>query len=305
MRKSRRLSDRLETRQQTLDALDRRLERFRTALDGHLQERIATLEQKLARADSERRRQLVETLNKLREQQRRYRTTLPEAPAHREISQALKLAERAKGGPPGHRRAAADELLDTREQIRRRLEAVQKRLEELKRRKQLTRRTRAFRGEEAFFDEAARASDVQASSNASQGRQGTDSPDGDGTDSAPRRGAGAAPKRDDDPSPGRGRQGFKRPPPSYESPAAPDEGAAGGGRPESGPSSRSAGGRSSPFAGEEDAVLLERQSGDSPGLPDSDEAIDEKIEKLENEREELRKQVEQLEDKADSLQSGD
>ena len=154
LRQSKQLSDELAGLQSTLKTLDGKINTQRTKIVTGLEKHMKQLEASLASASPNARAKTVSELNALRKTRADYEAPLPAAPSVGDLNAALTLAERAQD--PEELLAAADELLDSEDQLRRRLGAIDQRLDELKQSKRLTRRASSFAREERFFEETDR-----------------------------------------------------------------------------------------------------------------------------------------------------
>ncbi len=154
LRQSKRLSEALAEQDSQLRVLDQRINTQRSGIVKGLDEQMRGLEATLAKATPAERVQTVKNLNGLRTLRSSFEAPLPVAPTVRDLNAALNLAERATD--PEELLAAADELLDSEDQVRRRLTAIDQRLGELKDSKRLTRRASSFSREERFFEETDR-----------------------------------------------------------------------------------------------------------------------------------------------------
>ncbi len=154
LRQSKQLSEALAEQDSQLRVLDKRINTQRSGIVTGLDEQMRSLETTLAKATPAERVQTVKKLNGLRTLRSSFEAPLPVAPTVRDLNAALNLAERATD--PEELLAAADELLDSEDQVRRRLTAIDQRLGELKESKRLTRRASSFSREERFFEETDR-----------------------------------------------------------------------------------------------------------------------------------------------------
>ncbi len=339
LRRSQTLTDRLETLDQRIDKIDQNIETLREQLVSRIDEAISTNESRLADVSLDQRQTLVDRLNELRKLQSTYESPLPEAPDPREITETLRMARELDGKHPDRMEAAAAELKDTESQVRKRLKAVESKLEELEKTKTLARRSEMFQSEESFFDEANRphvvgrheTSDSSSNSNDTSGGGGEASPgdsSGDDTSSGPTLDApeqsnessaggggepsgtgsggreapsrGVSPDQQDSPGGGRVEVGDENSAPVDRAEAAPRA----DGSPESGNDNPTFSGDAS--EGSEASVVFEREADLSTAVDSEDDeddsTLDTRIDKLEEERERLEEQAEKLEDKAKTLQ---
>lgn len=151
---SKAVADELDALQAKIRVVDNRMAGQRSVVVGGLDERVAGLERALASASPASRRAIVAELNALRRQRASYTTPLPEAPQAGDLHSAIRLAEEASH--PEELLAAADELQDTEDQLRRRLAAIEAKLDDLRDAQALARRARSFSREEKFFEETDR-----------------------------------------------------------------------------------------------------------------------------------------------------
>ncbi len=154
LRQSQELSRELEGLHNQIRGVDNTLSGQRTQLVGGIDRQMEKLEKSLASAKASDRKGIVSELNGLRAQRRSYATPLPSTPSSGEVNDALSLAGQAE--TPEELLAAADEIEDTEDQIRRRLDAIGTRLDDLKQSQRLLRRARTFSKEERFFEETDR-----------------------------------------------------------------------------------------------------------------------------------------------------
>jgi hypothetical protein len=154
LRQSKRLSEELGENDSRLRVLDKQIGTQRSAIVTGLEEQMRGLEATLAKATTTERAKTVKNLNALRKLRSSFEAPLPAAPTIRDLNAALSLADRVSD--PDELLAAADELLDSEDQVRRRLSAIDQRLNELKESKRLTRRASSFSREERFFEETDR-----------------------------------------------------------------------------------------------------------------------------------------------------
>jgi len=154
LRDAQRVSEQLAQKQEEIRVMDNRLTAHRAQLLSSIEGTIQHLESALRTVPANERARLVRELNQLRSERAKYSTPLPEAPSVEKLDAALTLAARADS--PDDLHAAADELEDTEDKLRRRLAAVETRLEELKASKRLVRRAQGFSREERFFEETDR-----------------------------------------------------------------------------------------------------------------------------------------------------
>lgn len=317
--RSRDVADKLEERQRKLGRIDAHLGDLEGRIVEEIDRMTQRIEQRLAEVSASERSALVEQLNRLQEIRQQHRAPLPEAPDTGEINDTLQMAAEVQTGHPEQMQAAADELQDTEDQVRKRLEAIEQKLQNLHDTRTLSRRARTFQSEEQFFDEEARPRVVGRHRDSDNSNSSSDSPssgpgDGDGLAGSPQRGSGSDDSSQADPSePGAA--------PPEESPTnTPDDGTRFDGAepeagdrpreparaPENGTSSGDGTGASTdPFA-DDNSVILENDTDPSTSISsgfESDDALEERIERLERERERLENQAEKLEDKAESLQN--
>jgi phage shock protein A len=343
MRQSQTLTDRLETFDHRIDRLDEKLERLRGQLVSRLDEVVAETEAKLVDASARKRRALVGRLNELRKLQSTYESPLPDAPDPSDVTETLKMARELQGHRPDRMVAAAAELKDTEDQVRKRLKAIEDKLRELEQAKTLARRAETFQSEESFFDEASRPH-VVARHESGDSASNRDSSSGDDTPNDS--GGGAADSSDDrtaspggtgggttgsggptldkggEQSSGSGNRA-QRPPAvgqdgAQERPAADDPNVGGPSATERFAPAREAspeasGGsnvdNSTGGGGESSgtSMIFESEADLSTAVEseddDDDSTLEARIEKLEAEREHLEQQAERLEKKADDLES--
>ncbi|MGM0555880.1 MAG: hypothetical protein ACQEVA_05850 [Myxococcota bacterium] len=293
LRESRQLSDELRGLQKNLRAKEERLSQQRARLLRAIDAEIGSLESELAGAASGDRSEIVADLNDLRSRRDRYTRPLPNAPSDRAVSETLEMAAELDGASPQDLLAAADELMDTEDQVRKRLQAVETRLEELRDAKMLARRARTFAAEEQFFDETDRSQFVgqyeQNAQGQNSGRNGGLLPgtDGDATAGEPTTGAGES-----------GDQ------PADDSFAESPEGAEGGTDGDQAPTNDESGGGTEDVFDQQDSLRLD--SGVDPETMSgsgfqSDFEIDSRIDRLREEQRRLEEQAESLESKASQL----
>ncbi len=154
LRQSKKLSEELAENDSRLRVLDKQIGTQRSGIVTGLEEQMRGLEATLAKATTAERAKTVKNLNALRKLRSSFEAPLPAAPTIRDLNAALSLAERVSD--PDELLAAADELLDSEDQVRRRMSAIDQRLNELKESKRLTRRASSFSREERFFEETDR-----------------------------------------------------------------------------------------------------------------------------------------------------
>lgn len=154
LREAQQISEELAQLQERIRVMDNRLGASRTQLINTIEGHIQGLESQLRAAPASERRALVVKLNTLKAERARFAEPLPAAPSVEDLDATLMLAARADS--PEDLIAAADELLDTEDKLRRRLVAVETRLDELKASKRLVRRAQGFSREERFFEETDR-----------------------------------------------------------------------------------------------------------------------------------------------------
>ena len=152
--RSKSIADELDGLQTKVRALDNRLAGHRSTLVGGIDQRLGQLERSLGSAAPSARGPIVAELNALRKRRAVYTTPLPSAPSAGDVNSALRLAEDA--AHPADLMAAADELQDTEDQLRKRLAAIEGKLGELREARALARRARTFSREERFFEETDR-----------------------------------------------------------------------------------------------------------------------------------------------------
>ncbi|MBA2660968.1 MAG: hypothetical protein H0U74_01630 [Bradymonadaceae bacterium] len=157
LRQSRQISDELDELQQRIRKVDGRLDGQRTRLVGELDSELRRLERSLAKATPQERSQAVAQLNALRAERQQYTAPMPALPDHGRLRQALAMADEFGQAHPAEMLAAADELEDSEDQVRRRLAAVEVRIGELQAARRLSRRAQSFRREESFFEEGDRS----------------------------------------------------------------------------------------------------------------------------------------------------
>jgi hypothetical protein len=290
LRESRRISDELRGLQKELRSREERLSQQRARLVRALDAEIRALESQLAGAATADRADIVATLNDLRSKRDRYTRPLPNAPSDRAVSETLEMAAELEGASPEDLLAAADELKDTEDQVRKRLAAVEERLEELRDAKMLARRARTFEAEEQFFDETDRSQFVgQYEQNAQSGNDGGGglfAGDRETDDAAEAPTAGAGDPATDD--------GFADSPDRVEGGADPDQT----------PTEQESGGGADDVFDQQDSLRLD--SGVDPETMSgsgfqSDFEIDSRIDRLREEQRRLEDQADDLESKARQL----
>ena len=153
--KSKALADELDAIQAELRTLDNRLDGQRSTLVSGIDGKVRELERSLGSASPSARAGIVAELNRLRQRRSRFAPAIPAGPSQGDVSSALRLAEEV-ADHPDELMAAADELLDTEDQLRKRLAAIDGKLEELEDARALMRRARTFSREERFFEETDR-----------------------------------------------------------------------------------------------------------------------------------------------------
>ena len=153
--RSKALADQLDRIQNEVRALDNRLQGQRSTLVTGIDRRVRELERSLGSVAPASRSAIVEELNTLRKRRSGLATPLPSAPSATEVRGALRLASEV-GDHPDELMAAADELQDTEDQLRRRLAAINGQLQDLRDEKALVRRAQSFAREERFFEETDR-----------------------------------------------------------------------------------------------------------------------------------------------------
>lgn len=305
MRRSGKIADRLEQRQNELTELDARIRQLREAIRKRVDQRIDRLEDKLPDADDDERRELVDRLNELRSLAGRYEAELPEAPDPSEIQEKLSMASQVSPGRPDQMAAAADALQDTEDELERRLEAIDEKLASLTEARMLARRDRTFGSEERFFDDESRPQGVRRREGSS-----TDEASGAGGDESNSTGDEAeagAPTDGTDPG-----ESEPSSPPAAGAPTDGDRESGAGFRdptkspddrsePASAAPAESTSGGSSQNGGE---FVIESRADPSTSVDstfESEKALESRIENLKKEREELEEQAEKLREKAQRL----
>ncbi|MFW6053533.1 MAG: hypothetical protein ACOC9J_01855, partial [Persicimonas sp.] len=157
LRQSRQLAGQMEPLQKKIQATDRRLANQRGQLVETLDAAMSELEEHLAQSSASERRALVAQLNELRSARQKYTSPLPSAPSDGQVDEALAVLGELDGASADDLLAVADELEDTEDQVRQRLQAIDERIVQLRSAKQLARRARAFSSEDSFFDETSRS----------------------------------------------------------------------------------------------------------------------------------------------------
>jgi hypothetical protein len=157
LRDSRQLAQRMQTLQKKIQAADTRLDNQRSQLVAAIDSRTEVLEKKLAKTAASERGTIVGELNELRADRQRFSEPLPSAPTDGEVSETLAMLDELDGASAEDLLAAADELQDTEDQVRKRLQAIEGRIKQLREAKMLARRAQTFATEESFFDETDRS----------------------------------------------------------------------------------------------------------------------------------------------------
>ena len=319
LRESRALAEKLEKLRGRVRGVDGRIGASRGQLVGRINERMKALETELPRARPAQRAEIVAELNRLRSERQSYGAPLPPVPSRSAIRRTVQAAEQARTDSPEELLAAADELQDTEDQLRARMQAIKKRIEDLRTTQLLVRRAKSFAAEERFFEET----DRQQPRRLAQG----DAPEDRGPQSRPTRGGGAAEEAPltGSPTAEPGTAPAEAPAMSPQSrdeyaEAAPDSNAGGefgdsGGAPPvlqpSAPAPQEPGGGGGaggdPFGSTgSGAVLLESQIDRSPdaGRPASalnDRQVDQRLKALQDEQRRLERQATSLRQKASTL----
>lgn len=154
LRQSKQLSEEMSSLQATLRKVDGSINLQRQRLVDGLEKQMKAMEATLASSTAAERAKTVQKLNELRKLRADFEAPLPAAPSLGDLNAAITMAERVQD--PEELLAAADELLDTEDQLRRRVLAIDQRLTELKQSKRLARRASSFAREERFFEETDR-----------------------------------------------------------------------------------------------------------------------------------------------------
>lgn len=174
LRDAQRISDQLAAKQDQVRVIDNRLGAHRTQLISAIENSIQNLEIQLRSAPAQERGAIVRELNKLRTQRASYMVSLPEVPSLEDLRAALTLATKADS--PDELHAVADELQDSEDQLRRRLAAIEARIDDLKKSKRLVRRAQGFTREERFFEETDRERTIARYERTTTSGQSSDSP---------------------------------------------------------------------------------------------------------------------------------
>lgn len=174
LRDAQRISDQLAAKQDQVRVIDNRLSAHRTQLISAIENSIQNLEIQLRSAPAQERGAIVRELNKLRTQRASYMVSLPEVPSLEDLRAALTLATKADS--PDELHAVADELQDSEDQLRRRLAAIEARIDDLKKSKRLVRRAQGFTREERFFEETDRERTIARYERTTTSRQASDTP---------------------------------------------------------------------------------------------------------------------------------
>jgi prefoldin subunit 5 len=174
LRDAQRISDQLAAKQDQVRVIDNRLGAHRTQLISAIENSIQNLEIQLRSAPAQERGAIVRELNKLRTQRASYMVSLPEVPSLEDLRAALTLATKADS--PDELHAVADELQDSEDQLRRRLAAIEARIDDLKKSKRLVRRAQGFTREERFFEETDRERTIARYERTTTTGQSSDSP---------------------------------------------------------------------------------------------------------------------------------
>ena len=174
LRDAQRISDQLAAKQDQVRVIDNRLGAHRTQLISAIENSIQNLEIQLRSAPARDRGAIVRELNQLRTQRASYMVSLPEVPSLEDLRAALTLATKADS--PDELHAVADELQDSEDQLRRRLAAIEARIDDLKKSKRLVRRAQGFSREERFFEETDRERTIARYERTTTSGQSSDSP---------------------------------------------------------------------------------------------------------------------------------
>lgn len=174
LRDAQRISDQLSSKQDQVRVIDNRLGAHRTQLISAIENSIQNLEIQLRSAPARDRGAIVRELNQLRTQRASYMVSLPEVPSLEDLRAALTLATKADS--PDELHAVADELQDSEDQLRRRLAAIEARIDDLKKSKRLVRRAQGFSREERFFEETDRERTIARYERTTTSGQSSDSP---------------------------------------------------------------------------------------------------------------------------------
>lgn len=307
LRDSRELAKKMQALQQKIRVAEARLNSQRSQLVAAIDARTEVLEKRLAKTSASKRRELVGELNELRAQRRRFTAPLPSAPTDGEVSETLAMLDELDGASAEDLLAAADELKDTEDQVRKRLDAIESRIKDLREAKMLAKRARTFATEESFFDETDRSRFIAAGSTGqdASGDRSDDAPTGGPTvgdgggardesagDGAAGESPGMDPGADGDFQSGAGDDSdgltdSPAAPPAAEEEPDVDNGDSGG-----------------DVFGANDDMLIDSQTDPQSSVGsgfESDYELDSRIQKLESEQKRLEKQASQLEKKASQL----
>ena len=327
--RSRTIAEKLERRQKELTEIDGRISKLRTKIVAEIDGMIAKVEQRLGEVAPSKRKALVDQLNELRQIRKEHRSPLPEAPGSKEVSQTLRMASGVQSGHPEQMSAAADELEDTEDQVRKRLDAIDKQLRKLEEARTLSRRAQTFQSEEQFFDEESRArvigrheekksasTDDGGGDSAASGSQESSDPttasgeksaaadqkynaapddSNQGDNSEPALAGSSGGTRNTDSS---AKSGFQA-----EASDRPESASQAPGSDTTTNGSNNTGGSTDPFASE-NSVVLESDADPSTSVASgfaSDSELESRIERLKEEQQDLEQQADRLEEKATEL----
>lgn len=303
LRQSRQVADELESLQGRIRQVDGRLETQRRRMLGAIDERIRELERSIASVPASERGEIVRQLNTLRVERQKYAAPMPPLPDHRRVLEALEMASALDSSHPAELLAAADELEDTEDQVRRRLAAIEARLGELQQARRLSRRAQSFSREESFFEEGDRSRLIARYDRVT--RAGADGPreegevavGGDESDDIAFAAPEAAPAPPESAGSSQDEQGFD----GVMDGAAPDPGV---GRDQ--PTAEPTGPTAPPpsFEDHRETVVFESSVDPSRAVGNiyfQDANLDRNIEQLEDERKRLERQAGELRNKAEGL----
>lgn len=156
LRRSKEISTKLSAIQLRLSSLDSRIESKRNFVVRHVKSEMKRLEKSLSKVPKEERRAVVDKLNQLRQTKIRFTAPLPTIQSSYQESLAFRDADSLSDDPDALL-AVADELEDSKDQLSKRLAAIENQISELKRTQKLMRRSASFSTEDQFFEESDRA----------------------------------------------------------------------------------------------------------------------------------------------------
>lgn len=156
LRRSKDISAKLRAIQIRMSALNSRIESKRTVIVRHIKNDMKKLERSLAVIPKEQRASVVKELNRLRKEKVQFNSPLPAIQTRAQEDLALRDAD-ALSDDPDELFAVADELEDSKDQLSKRLVAIDNQIAELKRTQKLMRRSDSFSSEDQFFEESDRA----------------------------------------------------------------------------------------------------------------------------------------------------